>query len=51
MAEKVDKRIPENQFVNMMVEKATNIRDHLKCKERYMSIDHSSQYRTYYGRI
>ena len=33
MAENVDKRIPENLFVNMMVEKATIIRDHLKCKK------------------
>ena len=33
MAEKVDKRIPKNLFVNMMVEKATIIREHLKCKE------------------
>ena len=32
MAEKVDERIPENLFVNMMVEKATVIRDHLKHK-------------------
>ena len=32
MAEKVDERIPENLFVNMMVEKATIIRDHLKRK-------------------
>ena len=32
MAEKVDKRFPESVFVNMMVEKATIIRDHLKCK-------------------
>ena len=33
MAGKVDKRIPENQFVDMMVEKATIIRDHLNCKK------------------
>ena len=33
MAENVDERIPENQFVNMMVEKATIIRDHLMCKK------------------
>ena len=33
MAENVDERIPENLFVNMMVEKATIIRDHLKCKK------------------
>ena len=32
MAEKVDKRFPESIFVNMMVEKATIIRDHLKRK-------------------
>ena len=32
MAEKVDERFPESVFVNMMVEKATIIRDHLKCK-------------------
>ena len=33
MAENVDERIPENQFVNMMVEKATIIRDHPMCKK------------------
>ena len=32
MAEKVDERFPESVFVNMMVEKATIIRDHLKHK-------------------
>ena len=32
MDEKVDKRFPESMFVNMMVEKATIIRYHLKCK-------------------
>ena len=32
MAEKIDERIPESMFVNMMVEKATIIRDHLKRK-------------------
>ena len=32
MAEKVDERFPESIFVNMMVEKATIIRDHLKRK-------------------
>ena len=32
MAGKVDKRFPESVFVNMMVEKATIIRDHLKRK-------------------
>ena len=30
MAWKVDKRIPENLFVNMMIEKANIIKDHLK---------------------
>ena len=34
MAENVDERIPENLFVNMMVEKATIIRDHLKCTRK-----------------
>ena len=34
MAEKIDERIPESVFVNMMVEKATIIRDHLKCKSK-----------------
>ena len=33
MAENIDERIPESMFVNMMVEKATIIRDHLKCKK------------------
>ena len=33
MAENVDERIPESLFVNMMIEKATIIRDHLKCKQ------------------
>ena len=33
MAGSVDERIPENLFVNMMIEKATIIRDHLKCKQ------------------
>ena len=33
MAGFVDERIPENLFVNMMIEKATIIRDHLKCKK------------------
>ena len=32
MAEKVGERIPESVFVNMMVEKAAIIRDHLKHK-------------------
>ena len=29
MAEKVDERIPENLFVNMMIEKVNIIKDHL----------------------
>ena len=33
MAENVDERIPENLFVNKMIEKANIIRDHLKCKK------------------
>ena len=33
MAGNIDERIPENLFVNMMIEKATIIRDHLKCKQ------------------
>ena len=33
MAGNVDKRIPENLFTNMMIEKATIIQDHLKCKQ------------------
>ena len=33
MAGNIDKRIPENLFVNMMIEKATIIRDHLKHKQ------------------
>ena len=45
MAENVDERIPEILFVNMMVEKGTIIRDHLKCKKKYMSINHSGQHR------
>ena len=32
MAGNVDERIPENLFVNMMIEKANIIRDHLKRK-------------------
>ena len=32
MAEKVDERFPENLFVNLMVEKANIIKDHLKKK-------------------
>ena len=30
MAGNVDERIPENLFVNMMIEKANIIQDHLK---------------------
>ena len=30
MAEKVDERFPENLFVNLMIEKANIIKDHLK---------------------
>ena len=41
MAERVDKRFPESVFVNMMVEKATIIRDHLKRKSGNVSINHS----------
>ena len=33
MAANVDERIPENLFVNMMIEKSTIIRDHLNCKK------------------
>ena len=33
MAENVDERIPQNLFINMMIEKANIIRDHLKCKK------------------
>ena len=33
MAGNIDKRIPENLFTNMMIEKATIIRDHLKHKQ------------------
>ena len=33
MAGNIDERIPENLFVNMMIEKANIIRDHLKCKK------------------
>ena len=33
MARNVDERIPENLFVNMMIEKANIIRDHFKCKK------------------
>ena len=33
MAGNIDERIPENLFVNMMIEKATIIRDHLKRKQ------------------
>ena len=33
MAGNVDERILENLFTNMMIEKATIIRDHLKCKQ------------------
>ena len=33
MAGNVDERIPENLFTNMMIEKATIIRDHLKHKQ------------------
>ena len=33
MAGNVDERIPEHLFVNMMIEKANIIRDHLKCKK------------------
>ena len=38
MAEKIDERIPESMFVNMMVEKATIIRDHLKHKSKMCPI-------------
>ena len=30
MAEKVDERFPENLFINLMIEKANIIKDHLK---------------------
>ena len=33
MAGNVDERIPENLFVNMMIEKVNIIQDHLKCKK------------------
>ena len=33
MAESIGERIPEKQFVDMMIEKATIIRDHLTCKQ------------------
>ena len=33
MAGNIDKRIPENLFVNMMIEKTSIIQDHLKCKK------------------
>ena len=33
MAGNIDERIPENLFVNMMIEKANIIQDHLKCKK------------------
>ena len=33
MAGNIDERIPENLFANMMIEKATIIQDHLKCKQ------------------
>ena len=33
MAGNIDKRIPENLFANIMIEKATIIRDHLKRKQ------------------
>ena len=33
MAGNIDERIPENLFANMMIEKATIIRDHLKHKQ------------------
>ena len=33
MAGNVDKRILENLFVNMMIEKANIIKDHLNCKK------------------
>ena len=33
MAGNIGERIPENLFANMMIEKATIIRDHLKCKQ------------------
>ena len=33
MAGNIGKRVPEKLFVNMMIEKATVIRDHLTCKQ------------------
>ena len=33
MAGSIDDRLPENVFANMMIEKATVIRDHLKRKQ------------------
>ena len=33
MARNVDERIPENLFINMMIEKANIIKDHLNCKK------------------
>ena len=33
MAVNIGDRLPENVFTNMMIEKATIIQDHLKCKQ------------------
>ena len=51
MAKKVDERIPEELFADKMIEKANIIKECLRSMKRYMSVDHSGQYRTHYGRI
>ena len=38
MAEKVDKRIPENLFINMMIEKANIIKNHLNKSTQPLTI-------------
>ena len=49
MAEKVDERIPKNLFINMMIEKANIIKDHLNKNMHPLII--VAQYRTHYGHI
>ena len=47
MAWKVDERIPEDLFINLMIKKANTIKDHLK--KEYGPVNHSCQYWTNYG--
>ena len=51
MAENVDERIPENLFVNMMIEKGYHHTRLPQTQAKYVSLNHSGQHRTHYGHI